>query len=122
MGKILFFLMGAVPFIFSSACLAVSDSERTLSGVSQGQPPSYVAGQAIVRFREGTSQVEVDRLAAHLGASPKRLTDRWEVYLFEFSAQKPVGEMVKNLKNSRFVEHAEPNYVMDSEVDNFPWH
>ncbi|MBE9503817.1 MAG: hypothetical protein IME96_06555 [Proteobacteria bacterium] len=91
-----------------AAAPILSDGQGEMSGGKES-PPSYVPGEVLVNFREGTSQVRINAILKELGMLSKESLGKGDMWLLKGANNMPVEEMVEKLKRYEEVEHASPN-------------
>ena len=90
-----------------AAAPILSDDQGEMSGGKES--PSYVPGEVLVSFREGTSQVRINAILKESGMQIKESLGKENMWLLKGANNLTVEKMVENLKKYEEVEHASPN-------------
>lgn len=71
----------------------------------------YVEGELLVKFKEGTSQDEIEQFVSDYNLQMLDIIKGINVYRFKIPADTTVEEMLEKLNQHPYVKYAEPNYI-----------
>jgi hypothetical protein len=76
-----------------------------------GETENYVAGEILVKFRNGTSGQIKEAIQKELHLETIRLVSKPNLYLMKILDGSPVARVMERLRTFKGVQYAEPNYI-----------
>ena len=100
-------LLGAVVLLIVGVVLAL----YSLATAQQAGAPAFVPGEVLVKLKTGVGAQVLATLKAQHGLESIRVFQRVGLHHFRILSKLSVSQVIARLRQSSFVEYAEPNYI-----------
>ena len=100
-------LLGAVVLLIVGVVLAL----YSLATAQQAGAPAFVPGEVLVKLKTGVGAQVLATLKAQHGLESIRIFPRVGLHHFRILSRLSVPQVIARLRQSPFVEYAEPNYI-----------
>jgi len=99
--------------VMTGAVLQCAPGREPAKEMHQGQETDYVPGEVLVRFEEGITGEEIDKIAYLMNMKLIKTisTPDSPIYLFKLPDGLSVNWAINNLKKMPEVKHAQPNMI-----------
>ena len=94
-----------------SQAIGIQGSEQPILSPAGGETKSYVPGEILVKFRDGTTDQMKEALQKEVHLQTIRIIYKPNLYLMKILDGSSVESVMERLGKFKEVKYAEPNYI-----------
>ena len=91
--------------------IEIQGGEQPKLSPAGGETKNYVAGEILVKFRDGTTDQMKEALQRELHLETIRVISKPNLYLMKIRDDSSVESVMERLRKFKEVKYAEPNYI-----------